>query len=158
MYDFFDGQDNLIKISSRFTGYLSFCVGCGFIWVPQYNLKVLTEKGKGISKENWELLQKCIIDLNIWGPTPEELKKVNLNIRPDSCFLCAREAYKRLIPKIQTKSGAVPCFGTAVNGHCSEDGADGRQPCKYCCMCVTTQDRLDLWQQRKNPQKIAMRA
>jgi hypothetical protein len=91
-----------------------------------------------IPKESAKFLGKLIDEFNSWAPCMDELKAFGFKISHGSCKLCIRERLIEVSRRRQIKEGYYPCFGTAVDGHCSEQGK-----CKYYNSCVTTQEEIE---------------
>ena len=147
MFKYFSFPE-LVITARDFAKFLTQCMdpNCKFIWVSQDTLKALAKKGEEVTEEQWEVLQKLIVDLNNWGPSCEELAEEKIFISHGSCTPCTRNALLKIVPQSQERNGYRACFGTAVDGHCSEDGTNGRPLCAYYKGCVVNRRELAIWQ------------
>jgi|GEM_PF-2632362 hypothetical protein len=71
---------------------------------------------------------------------------MGIKISHGACKLCVRERLVDLAHIRQVNQGYKPCYGTAVDGHCTEDGSKGRK-CQYYNSCVTTRKEESDWKQ-----------
>lgn len=88
-------------------------------------------------------LQMLVNQLNQWALSVDDLKAFDLKVSHGFCKMCAREQLIPVSRKRQEKEGYYPCFGTAVDGCCSESGLNGSRRCKYYNACVTTRDEIE---------------
>lgn len=155
MFKYFESFKGLVDTAVEFKDCLTQCIRCKLIWISHETLKALEKGTKFISQEDWELLQKCVMDLNTWEPDVKELAAAGIFISHGLCHPCIRDRLISLVRPKQAKSGYRPCFGTAINGHCSEDGTNGRPLCDHYCVCVVNEQELSLWEQRLHIEKAA---
>lgn len=90
-------------------------------------------------------LQMFIDEFNDWAPDIDELKTFGFKISHGSCKLCVRNCLGETSRKLQAKEGHYPCYGTAIDGHCSEQGR-----CKYFNTCVVTREELEAHENWRN--------
>lgn len=148
MIRYFDSFDEFVRATGRFKEYLTQCLRCRLVWISHDTLKILIKEERILSQEEWEMLQKCLAYINSWGPNVKELEGAGLFVSHGLCAPCTRDRLIPLIRPKQARDGYRQCFGTAIDGHCSEDGTNGRPLCTYYCGCVVSQQELVLWEEK----------
>ncbi len=132
---YFDDCTPLIKAAWRFSEHLSRCVVCGY--VSMVNLDNCFADDKLL------LLKMTCKELNNLNLCVKQLGALEIFLTGGMCAPCVRQKMLSLARVRQEKEGFFPCFGTAVDGHCSQ------RDCKYYSCCVVDRQALEEWEKRK---------
>jgi hypothetical protein len=132
---YFDDCTPLIKAAWKFSEHLSRCVVCGCVSIVNFDNSFFDDK--------LSLLEMTCKELNNLNLCVRQLGTLEIFLTGGMCVPCVRQKMFDVAKRRQKKEGFFPCFGTAVDGHCSQ------RDCKYYSCCVIDRKTLKEWEERK---------
>ncbi len=136
---YFDDCTPLVRAAWKFSGNLSRCVVCGQVSIANYKKNGL---GEELNSEDRFLLEKTCNELNNLNLCIRQLGALEIHLTGGMCAPCVRDKMIKVARNRQIKQGFSPCFGTAIDGFCSQ------KDCKYYSCCVLDGKTLSSWQKR----------
>lgn len=130
----FSGMEEFLAAAKENSLYFSQCVRCEKIFFAN-----------GIPSDKTAMLNSILDEFNNVCLDRNELELVDIQFSHGACRVCMRTRMRKLARKRQADQKYRSCFGTAMHGHCSEDGKNGRPKCIYYIACVLTKKEIQDW-------------